>query len=89
MKARYFGSCPIAPATSIVVSRWYLATAGHMVLLEFTDDRGVSWVGPEFPLNLAGSQSMEVKIEQRRLNVVATTIDSIQGWTDFILQEKP
>ncbi len=88
MKARFFGACPIAPATIIVVNRWYLSNAGHVVLLKFTDQSGVTWVGPEFPLNLATSRSMDVKTDERRLGVITTTIDSTQGWTDLTVEER-
>jgi hypothetical protein len=88
MKARIFCACPIPPASTIAVTKWYWSKAGYLVLLKFIDQSGVTWIGPEFPLNLASSAAVDAKDDERRFSVAATTIDTIQGWTDFTLEER-
>lgn len=87
MKARFYGVCPIPPSSEITVKRWYMSIAGYFVLLSCTDRDGVVWVGPEFPLNMASAHAGNVETRDRRFSVESTTVDSIQGWTEFILGE--
>ncbi len=89
MEARYYGYCSVVPGTRLTVTRWFLSPAKHIVLLEFMDAHGVRWIGPEYPLDLAAAGSMDVHTEKRTFNVVETTIDSIKGWTAFMVDEKP
>jgi len=88
VKARYYGYCPIAPGTTLSLMRWFLSTADHIVLLEFADETGVIWKGPEYPRDLAGTRAMDIQNKNRIFEVMATTIDAVQGWSDFIVEEK-
>jgi hypothetical protein len=88
MKARFYGYCPISPGTSLVIKRWYGPTAGVDVLLEIVDENGVTWLGPEYPRDLAGHAQFNVNLAKRTVIVVETTIDATRGWTDFTVQEQ-
>ena len=88
MKARYYGYCPAVPDAKLAVTRWYDSPEGHIVLLEFVDDNGVRWLGPEFPRDLVGARVMEVHEGKCELRVIATRIDAIQGWTEFDVERR-
>ena len=88
MKARYYGYCSIAPGSTITAIRWFVSPAGHKVLLEFIDERKVRWIGPEYPRDLATAEPLEIQSHKIRLEVLDTTIDAIQGWTSFVVEEK-
>jgi len=85
MKARYYGYCPAGLGTNLVVTRWYDAVEGHIVLLEFEDDRGIVWHGPEFPPHLEAVRAgmREVHEGKRQLRVTGTRIDAVAVCTDF------
>lgn len=87
MKARYYGYCPLSPATVFKAERWFLSTDGGLVLLSFTSSDGVCWIGPEYPRDLAGFRPMEAQTQTRTFKICATRIDAIQGWTEFVVEE--
>ena len=91
MEARYYGYCPLAPGTVLIVSRWVTSPAGHIVLLEFEDQHGIRWIGPEFPRDPISAYMMrniQIQNKARKLDVRATKIDAIVGCTDFEVEEK-
>jgi hypothetical protein len=86
MKARYYGICPLAPGSSILLERWFAST-DRLVLLKFNCG-AVSWTGPEFPRDfLAKGTSMQILEGNRMFTVKATLVDGVMNHTDFELEE--
>lgn len=87
LSARFYGSCPLPPGSVITLARWFQSTA-RIVLLEFVDQSNITWTGPEYPRDLAGGERiMELRAEVRRFVVRSTKVNSIDGWTDLLVEE--
>ncbi len=85
MKARFYGLCPIAPGEPVALGRWFNSPAGYRVIVEMTDQRGVKWLGPEYPRDMAGHRLFDLQRKPVTARVRATEVDAINGWTDFEL----
>jgi len=84
--ARYYGCCPLGPGTRLTVKEWYVSPPDrHLVLLRFSDDHGVEWIGGEYPQGAAAAVPMPRQSGQEAFTVVTTTIDAVKGRTDFVL----
>ena len=78
MKARYYGYCPVVPGRKLIASRWFDSSAGHIVLLEFVDQHGVTWIGPEFPRTLIARTRYQ-NYQVRFLQTVAAPEDLLKN----------
>jgi len=85
-QARYYGSCPLSPGTRLTVTKWYESTAGHLVFLEFKDQHGVDWIGPEYPRGFAPAVPMEIQTDHQEFSVISTIIDANKNQTDFAVE---
>jgi hypothetical protein len=84
MKAIFYGICPVPPGQTITVTRWNKSVADHLVFLGLTDQQGVRWLGPQFPLGLQGGPNpYDEQSAERLFRVTSTEIDTVKGWTIF------
>ncbi len=85
-KACYYGCCPLSPGTRLTVTEWYESPPDrHLVLLKFSDEYGVEWIGPEYSRGVAAAVPVVIQTGQEAFTVVTTTIDAYKGQTDFVI----